>query len=175
MKLTNNIKQYQKKLKRFSKEIDKGTMSALNKTNTTMSVRTKRELSKISGLKQKEIGQFMSKKKANIVDLLSSIFVRGKALNIYRFGAKQQKRGVKAKPWNKPQLFKGAWIMNNRTVMIRTSKNRFPIRGLHGPSLKKEFTKRVLTSDFKKASHNRFMTLFYKEMKFRKGKVFGTA
>ena len=174
MKLTHNIKQYQKKLKRFDKEIDKGTMSALNKTNTTMFTRTKRELSKISGLKQKEVGQFMNKQKATMMRMISSIFVRGKALNIHRFGAKQQKRGVKAKPWNKPQLFKGAWIMNNRTVMIRTSKNRFPIRGVHGPSLKKEFTKKVLTSAFKKASHSRFMTLFYKEMKFRKGRVFGT-
>jgi hypothetical protein len=175
MKLKHNIKQYQKKLKRFGKEIDKGTMSALNKTNTTMFTRTKRELSKISGLKQKEVGQFMNKQKATMMRFVSSIFVRGKSLNIHRFGARQMKSGVKAKPWNKPHLFKGAFIMNNRTVMIRTSKNRFPIRGVHGPSLKKEFTKNVLTSDFKKASHNRFMTLFYKEMKYRRGRVFGTA
>ncbi len=175
MKLKTNIFQYQKKLKRFGKEIDKGTISALNKTNTTMFTRTKRELSNISGLKQKEVSQFMNKKKADPTDFLSSIFVRGKALNIHRFSAKQQKKGVKAKPWNRPQMFDGAWIMHGRTVMKRTSKNRFPIEPLFGPSLRKEFKKNVLTSAFKKASHDRFISLFYKEMKYRKGKVFGTA
>ncbi len=173
MKINTNIKKFHKKFKRFEKEIDKATISALNKTNTTMFTRTKRELSKIVGLKQKDVSQFMRKKKASMFDFLSSIFVRGKALNIHRFSAKQMKKGVKAKPWGKPHLFRGTFIMNNRTVMVRETARSKPIRPVFGPSLKKEFKNRVLTQNFKSHSHKRFTDLFRKEIKYRRQRVFG--
>lgn len=173
MLIKHNLKSYSKKLKRMGKEIDKGIISALNKTNTTMSTRAKRELAKITGLKGKQVAEGMSKKKASLYDFLSSIFVRGKAKNVYSFAGKATRRGVRAKPWGKSHEFVGAFVMHGRTAMVRVGKKRKPIRPLFGPSLKKEFLKRVLTQDFRKSSTKRFKELFYREMKFRKQKVFG--
>jgi hypothetical protein len=169
--IKHNIKKFSKNLKRMGKEIDKGIISSLNKTNTTMSTRASRELAKITGLKQKEVKKGMSKKKATN-DFLSSIFVRGKAKNVYSFAGRATKRGVRAKPWNNGKEFKGAFVLHGRAAMVRTSKNSKPLKPLFGPSLRNEFNKNVLTNDFKSHSKRRFKDLFYKEMEFRKKKVF---
>ncbi len=110
--------------------------AAINKTSSKVRTIVIREVAKETGLKQKEVRQFVSLRKSNLRTFTGIIRSIGRTLNLIRFNARQTKVGVSAKAWGVTRVYRGAFIANQgRTVFIRISRKRVPIRPLHGPSI----------------------------------------
>lgn len=86
----------------------------------------------------------------------------GDEIPLKYFGAKQQRHGVWAKPWNRPQVFIGAFTTGGRfpnrkpvlggNVFVRTGSSRLPIRMLYGPAIGKEIVKDEAKAAFERTS-----------------------
>lgn len=116
---------------------------ALNRAASKMRTETVRSLAKFMGLRQKDIRQGMSLRKASRDKQNAILKYRGKPFNLIRFKARQLKAGVKAKPWGKWRTWKHAFIANVNGVefvAIRERRGdkrvgRLPISALHGPGI----------------------------------------
>lgn len=128
------------------------TNRALNRTGDHANTLTVRELAGITGLKQKDVRAAMQRVRANFSNLTYRLAAIGRALNLIRFGARQTKKGVTASAWGKRKLYKGTFIANQgRTVFVRESKARLPIKAVHGPSLPREFARAEFMAKLKEA------------------------
>lgn len=122
--------------------IPAATNRALNRTGDHANTLTVRELSGITGLKQKDVRAAMQRTRSNFGNLTYRLAAIGRALNLIRFSARQTQKGVTATAWGKRKLYKGTFIANQgRTVFVRESKARLPIKAVHGPSLPREFAR----------------------------------
>lgn len=70
------------------------------------------------------------------------------------FAARQFRYGVRAKPWNKPQRFKSAFIVQSISghVFKREGKARLPIEMLWGPAIPKEMMKEKTVNAFTRST-----------------------
>lgn len=166
--IQSNIKQVSKTLTRFQKQaIPKATVSTLNQLAKEANTVGKRELSKAMGFPAKNFKGSISLIKANKNSLTSAIKARNRAFNLARFNAKQTKKGVRAKAWGAPKVYKGAFIAKaGKTVFARTSDKRLPIKALSGPSLSKEFINATVNGAMKRKINDRFVPLFVKNINF---------
>jgi hypothetical protein len=120
--------------------IPKAAARALNRTGQQVQSAATKRVAKDMGIKQKDAKPAIKRSKATVLVKFVEITARGRPLNLMRFGARQTKKGVSAKPWGKRRIFKGAWIGNDgRTVFKRVGKSRQPIRGVYGPGIAKSF------------------------------------
>ena len=95
IKVTSTIKDVKRKMTKAQRAvIPKATTQSLNKTLTRTYTFAVRELTKATGIKQKELRQLIIKHKASIRFQEASILVRHKAPNLIRFNARENKRGV---------------------------------------------------------------------------------
>ena len=126
--------------------------SAINKTAASVKVRATKEISKETGLTQKVIRKQIDITRSNRGTLRAAVSAKGSAINVIEFVAPsrrttkafRKRQGVTAKPWRKRRVFKGTFIGHGKNsgkplVFKRTSKNPYPIKAIHGPSIPRTF------------------------------------
>ena len=130
----SNIKDVKRQMTKVERKVlPKATSQALNKTLTRAYTFVVRETAKATGMKQKDLRQLVSKKKASARYQEAMIIIRGKAPNLIRFNARENAVGVSATSWGNRKTYHGAFIGNSgRTVFARTSAKNLPIRALPG-------------------------------------------
>lgn len=148
--------------------IPKATAAALNRTGDHANTLTVRDLAEITGLKQKDVRAAMRRVRAKWGNLEYRLAAIGRALNLIRFAARQTKKGVTASAWGKPRfLYKHTFIANQgRTVFVRESKARLPIKAVHGPSLPREFGRAQFMNNLKAAVTLKWRTEFAHQMAY---------
>ncbi len=147
--------------------IPKATAAALNRTGDHANTLTVRDLSDISGLKQKDVRAAMRRVRAKWGNLEYRLAALGRALNLIRFGARQTKKGVSASAWGKRKIYKSTFIANQgRTVFVREGKARLPIRAVHGPSLPREFGRAQFMNNLKAAVTLKWRTEFAHQLAY---------
>lgn len=119
---------------------------ALNTTAITVRKETIAQVAKAMGLKQKDVRDKSTIRRADRQRLEAVIRFEGEALNMIRFRARQTKRGVSAAPWGQRRLFRSAFIATmpsgGTVVMVRHKESpkyqgRLPIRPVLGPGIAK--------------------------------------
>lgn len=116
---------------------------AINRAASKMRTETVRSLARFMGLKQKDIRERMTLRKASRQKQNAILRYRGRPFNLIRFKARQLKSGVKAKPWGKWRTWKHAFIADVngvKFVAIRRRRGqgrvgRLPMDSLHGPGI----------------------------------------
>ena len=123
--------------------VPKATVRALNKVAQQARSAVIKEVSLITGLKQKLVRQNVGLARANRNNFTAVIQARGKPVPLINFGARQLKKGVSAKVGAQRKVYKSAFIKEmpggHRGVFVRRSKNRLPIREMYGPSVPSGF------------------------------------
>jgi len=144
--------------------IYKGIAQAANAAGAKSKTQTVRSIAKATGLKAKDVRPKVKLVKAstsaNRKSLEVKIETRGRRIRLIKFSAQEKTRkrqgrvvarlGVKAKPWNRPQVFQDAFIAPVRYgrgdqagstdgVFVRyMGATRLPIKQLYGPGIARE-------------------------------------
>lgn len=140
----------------------------LNRSTRTVRTRAGREVAQRMGLKVRDVRESTDVRLARGNQLETRIEARGRPLNLIRFGARQTKRGVRAKPWNQSRLFPGLWIGNDgRTVFVRSRKQGRAVRSAFGPGLGNEMTELVRSRRFRELYAERFLLEFREAYRFQ--------
>mgnify|MGYP003146303067 FL=1 len=170
----SNIKTLSRRWRGLQKKtVQKATVTALNKMGKEVFGKTVKELSAVTGVKpQKKVRSKMKLYKASSDHLKARISIKDQFLNLIEFGAKQTKKGVRHKAWNRSQLAKGAFIASGRSsgkrlVFAREGEKRLPIRGLPGPSLPIEYFKSGVNKIMDRLVRKRFNVLFERALEFQ--------
>jgi hypothetical protein len=120
--------------------VPRAASAALNRVAVSARAVAVQEIARVTGLTQAEVRQHLDIRTANRNYLAASISAKPWSPNIIRFAARQTKAGVSAAPWRNRRTHKGTFIGNQgRTVFVRTSRNRLPIKAVHGPNVPREF------------------------------------
>lgn len=116
---------------------------ALNRAGNQTRTLMKRSLVKQTGIKYGLVEAAIKTKRATKHRLEYELEARGKETNLNLFGAKQRKKGVSAKPWNKRRIFKSTFIIPRygSKVYRRTSDARGPLKPVYGPNIGREIAK----------------------------------
>jgi hypothetical protein len=95
---------------------------------------------------------FRSSSKRNLRTIISG---SGKELPLRLFKPSQFSYGVRAKVWGKHQTYRSAFIVAKYegNVFHRTSKKRFPIQKMFGPSIPKEMVKDETLETFEQSGN----------------------
>lgn len=96
--------------------------------------------------------KFTPSRKSNLRTVISG---SGKELPLRLFKPHQFKFGVKAKVWGRMQSYKSAFIVAKYggNVFHRTSRKRFPIQKMFGPSIPKEMVKDQTLETFEQSGN----------------------
>jgi len=113
---------------------------ALNKEGRKSFTQMRRALSQQSSIPRGAVNAATRFQSATRATLSTVTAGSGRHLPLSFFGAKQFTYGVRAKIWGKAQTFRSAFVVKRygNGVFKRTSKARFPIEQLWGPSVPKE-------------------------------------
>ena len=113
---------------------------ALNKEGRKSFTQMRSALSQQSSIPRGAVNAAMRFRNANRATLSTETSGSGRSLPLSFFGAKQFTYGARAKIWGKAQTFRSAFVVKRYGggVFKRTSKARFPIEQLWGPSVPKE-------------------------------------
>ena len=154
-----------------TKYIQKALVTPLNKIGTEVFTQAKRELKDATGLKAGVVAKKIKKDKARRGDETYSIHIKSRYLNVIEFGARQTKRGVSAKVWDKRKVYRGAFIGSGRNsgkqLVFKKRKNAPKrIEALHGASLPREFERQDMAKIFNKKIKTRFPILFKRALEF---------
>lgn len=111
--------------------------------------RTKKQVSQAlarqSSIKRPIVNDRVKLKRATAGNLQTVIYGYGSGLRLDKFTASRPKAGVKATIWAQRRLVPASdpsrGFKRNGRFMMRTTKARFPIKGLFGPSIGKELPK----------------------------------
>ncbi len=127
--------------------IPKAAAHALNRTAQQVQSAAVKEIARETGLKQKDVREAMSRARATWGRLVAAVIATGRAVNLIRFtrqtraGARKA-GGVSANAWGRRRLYRGTFIANQgRTVFVRESDARLPIKPVHGPSVPREMVR----------------------------------
>lgn len=139
--IKGDIKNIERHLFKFQKvAIPKAANRAINRVIKTVQGEAARTIAKETGFKVKQVRDHLDLTKSTWRTLTGRIVAKRHSPNLIRYGAIQTKKGVKAKPYRKRRLYPNTFIANQgRTVFVRTSKKRLPIRPVYGPSVRGEF------------------------------------
>ena len=113
---------------------------ALNKTGDRAWTKSKRSIARELNLKQRTVAAHMKRKrsypKVGGKDQYE-IIARGGRLPLKEYSPRQTRKGVTARIYGKRILHPHAFIIKSYggNVYVRTSRKRFPIRKLFGPSI----------------------------------------
>lgn len=112
---------------------------ALNRAGDQATTALGRQLAKETGLGVSKVRGSVHARRASRSDLVYTIKVDGGAVPLSEFGARQQKKGVSARPWGIRRIFPGTFQgVAGARVFKRQGKARLPIQQLYGPDLAKE-------------------------------------
>jgi hypothetical protein len=157
--------------------IPKAAAAALNRVGTHANSLAVKELAEVTGLKQKDVREALSRTRATWANLQTKIAAIGRALNLIRFGARQTKRGVTASAWGRRRLYAGTFIANKGRTVFKRAKvgdkraGRLPIAPVHGPSIPREFGRKALTGKLEAAVLTRWRVEFAAQLKYYIGKL----
>ncbi|KRQ99257.1 hypothetical protein [Bradyrhizobium valentinum] len=110
---------------------------SMNQVGNKLYTRVKRQTTKQLGVPYADAGASWEVERANPGRLQYAITATGKYYPLSKFKPRQFSFGVRAKPWNRVQRFKGAFMVGS-DVYVRTSKERGPLRKLMGGSIPRE-------------------------------------
>lgn len=117
---------------------------AVNRVATTLRSRTAKTVSKWMGTKQKAVRDRIKVRKAGRgARPVATLFIKGGALNLIEFKARQIKKGVSSAPWGDRKIFRSAFIttIGGAELVMRRKKiggklvSRLPIRPMLGPGV----------------------------------------
>lgn len=128
---------------------------ALNHEGRKTFTAVKRELRKQTDIPQFMITASMAFKSSSQRNLRTIISGSGKELPLRLFKPSEFSYGVRAKVWGKHQTYRSAFIVAEYqgNVFHRTSKKRFPIQGMFGPSIPKEMVKDETLETFEQSGN----------------------
>ena len=142
-----------KTLTRIQREaLPAAVVMALNRVGASTRAAAVKAMAEATGLKQKDIRDATSLRKASRGKETVEIAARGRPVNMIRFltaagiaswlnAKRRPRRPIKAKPWGVPREYAARVFIGNqgRTVFIRDAgSKRKQIRGLWGPSIATE-------------------------------------
>lgn len=157
--------------------IPKAAAAALNRVGTHANSLAVKELAGVTGLKQKDVREAMSRSRATWANLETRLKTIGRALNLIRFAARQTKKGVTASAWGKRRVYPGTFIANQgRTVFKRRTvggkrAGRLPIDAVHGPSLPREFARATFVRKLETAVTLKWREEFSRQLRYYLGKL----
>ena len=136
------------------KDAKRAFARAINHEMAKANTAVKRTLRDETGIKAGDVSKALKQRRANERKLTAEIIARGGAMPLKYFAARQFNYGVRAKPWNKAQRFKSAFIVNTLSghVFHRSGKARTPIEMLWGPAIPKEMVKEKTVNAFSRAT-----------------------
>ena len=177
-KINNTIKQAVRNVQKVHKKyVPKAMVTALNKMGKEVMTQAKRELKDATGLKAGTVAKKMTKDKARRNDETYTIRIKSRYLNLIEFNARQTKKGVSAKAWNKRKIHKGAFIArgqnSGKELVFKRLKGSRRIKALHGASLPREFVRQDMEKIFNKKIKTRFPILFKRAVEFHMLKARG--
>ncbi|WAJ30620.1 phage tail protein [Antarcticirhabdus aurantiaca] len=157
----DGLKQIEQALEALSDEQGKRAIArAMNEVGKTMRGKVIRATAKQVGASQaivKKRGRITSKP-ATAGSLSYVISSQGGHMLLKDFGAKQNRKGVRAKPWGQGRTFGGAFMgarpgLSTRklggNVFHRTGKERLPIQNMYGPAVPVEMVKGEAEATFR--------------------------
>ena len=175
-----DIKEATKYLKAWERKvIPRATNRALNTTARNVHTTIKRFIARITGLKVGFVGKGITIHKSSFATLRASIVGRGRAVNLRRFvspaklaiGGFRKQLGVKANAWRNPRIYKGTFIISGAThgrliVVRRTTRNRKPLVGVYGPSIRNEMHRPPATRLMVTTAIERFRINFERDLRY---------
>lgn len=128
---------------------------ALNHEGRKTFTAVKRELRKQTDIPPFMITASMAFRSSSQRNLRTIISGSGKELPLRLFKPSQFSYGVRAKVWGKHQTYRSAFIVAKYggNVFHRTSKKRFPIQKMFGPSIPKEMVKDETLETFEQSGN----------------------
>lgn len=136
--------------------LPKAAQAGLNRAAASARAVAVKAIAAEAGMTQKNARAGVSLHKARLGNLTAEIRARGRPLNLIRFGAKQLKKSVAAKPWGKRRTYKKRVFIGNqgRTVFIRDQVSG-KIRGMYGASVARELIRDPVADRAGKRFHER--------------------
>lgn len=178
------IKQIAIKLQGFPKQIPGATASALNRTLNYTATLTKKEVTNIYSIKQKEVNSTLKKKRASKSSLNASIQSRGKTISLTKFPhnpkqfkAKNKKVKVKIKKQEGYKVIKtspSAFVqtMNGGThIWMREGKERNPVRLLRTLSIPQMISNDKVINKIQRMSGEKLKERINHEIEWRLSKL----
>ncbi len=175
--ISHNFLEVQRQLKRLQDDVaKKATASALNKAVAQAKTAMSKEIRQEFVLPAKRVGKVLRISKASAMGgnfrLEASLFPvnkKGRSLNLANFAARQTRKGVsfKIKRSGGRITIPGSFLINNgRTVMIRTGKQRLPIKALQTIDIAQMFQTKRINAKVVQVIKDRFPAIFEREAKF---------
>lgn len=171
-----DFKRVQRELGELGRKIiPRAANSALNKTATqarTAAVKElKQEIGESSGLSAGGFRKSIELHRSNLRTLMATLTASGRPLPLIHFGARQTKKGVTAKAWNKRKRYPGTFIAKmpngKKGVFKRASRKRLPVKQLFGPSIPKAFIEQRTQKSLRRSIDVNWPKNFNHEIKYR--------
>ena len=181
-----DIRNAEKKLFNYERKvIPQAAARSLNTTRRNVKTQAGRRINQITGLQiRRDITPGFWEIKATKWRLSTMLGSRRRPFNLIRFvtpakqhpGAFDKLPGVKAKAWRKLKIYEGAFIIRGRThgrpiVVKRTTRRRYPIRGVFGPSLHVEFNRPAMKRFMSVLAKRRFKVNFRRDLRYYVSRV----
>lgn len=164
------IKGLVKGLTRLEKrEVPKAAAFALNRAARKARTQGKKEIVRQTKIKSNVVKEGMEIKKASWTRLTAFVKARGRPFNLFRFGAKQKKKGVSARVWEKRKTLKKTFIVNNKFVAVR--KQGGGIRPVFGAGIVQHFIKKATERVMETATRAGFKKDFTHDLRRRISKL----
>lgn len=142
----NNFKQVKKSLKQMDNAVRQAVLSSLNRASQRAKTETGRKVREKYIIKQKEVQETISVKKAKGNILQATLTSKGHTIPLIRFGVTPKRKLKKAPRALKAAVYRGgakkpipgafiATAGSHLGVFKREGKKRLPIRELRGPAV----------------------------------------
>lgn len=149
----------------LEKDVRKAAVRGLNKGIDAGRTTAAREISAASKIKQKDVRAHLHVRGANDANLSAELSASPYSPNLGKFRASQQKAGVAATAWERRKVYKHAFILPSGRVVTRTTPERFPLKGLRGPSVPSIFKRRDILGRIASVAVARFRTEFERQLR----------
>lgn len=128
-------------LRSIGPNVDKAASAAINRAAEATRTVARRKIAKDTSYPQAVVGQRMAVRRSNPSTLRAEVIAYPFAPNIGKFGRPAQNRtGTAATAWATRKTYKSAFrYKGTDRVVSRVGKERFPLKGLKGPSVRKQF------------------------------------
>lgn len=146
IEIKDNLKRVNKSLKQMDKAVKQAVLSSINRATQRAKTETGRKVREKYLIKQKEVLETISIKKAKGNHLSATLTSKGHTIPLIRFGVTPRKRIKKPPKAVKAAVFRGgakkpipgafiATAGSHLGVFEREGKKRLPIRELRGPAV----------------------------------------
>lgn len=129
---------------------------AINRTAASVATEASRVIAAETGFGVREVRQRFRLRLANKYNLMASVSAMAYSPNVKRFAARKGKAGASAAPWRRRRTMRHTFLMPSGSVVVRTTKKRFPVKSIRGPSVRLEFMKGYAAEAMLKKVRQRF-------------------